>query len=67
MGHFQVSARLTGPTGLSEDVELFVDTGFSSSLGILPIASALSSVDTRASLLPGEGEKSGPLPKSGSP
>lgn len=27
MGHFQVSARLTGPTGLSEEVELFVDTG----------------------------------------
>ena len=27
MGHFNVRGRLTGPTGLSEDVDLFVDTG----------------------------------------
>lgn len=27
MGHFTVSARLTGPTGRSEDVGLLVDTG----------------------------------------
>ena len=27
MGHFNVRARLTGPTGLSESVDLLVDTG----------------------------------------
>ena len=27
MGHFFVRGRLTGPTGRSEDVDLFVDTG----------------------------------------
>ena len=27
MGHFGVTARLTGPTGRSEQVELLVDTG----------------------------------------
>ena len=27
MGHFNVNARLTGPTGISNIVELFVDTG----------------------------------------
>lgn len=34
MGHFFVRGRLTGPTGLSEDVDLFVDTG--ATLLILP-------------------------------
>ena len=27
MGHFNVRGRLTGPTGRTEDVDLFVDTG----------------------------------------
>ena len=34
MGHFHVTARLTGPTGSSEDLPLFVDTG--STLIVLP-------------------------------
>jgi predicted aspartyl protease len=34
MGHFNVRGRLTGPTGRSEDVDLFVDTG--STLLVLP-------------------------------
>ena len=34
MGHFSVPARLTGPTGLSEETELFVDTG--ATLVVLP-------------------------------
>lgn len=34
MGHFHVPARLTGPTGRSEETELFVDTG--ATLVILP-------------------------------
>jgi predicted aspartyl protease len=29
MGHFHVPARLTGPTGRSQETELFVDTGAS--------------------------------------
>jgi len=34
VGHFQVPARLTGPTGRSEETELFVDTG--ATLVVLP-------------------------------
>ena len=34
MGHFGVTARLTGPTGRSEQVELLVDTG--ATLVVLP-------------------------------
>jgi predicted aspartyl protease len=34
MGHFHVPARLTGPTGRGEEVELFVDTG--ATLIVLP-------------------------------
>ena len=34
MGHFNVRGRLTGPTGRTEDVDLFVDTG--STLLVLP-------------------------------
>ena len=34
MGHFQVPVRLTGPTGRSEETELFVDTG--ASLVVVP-------------------------------
>ena len=38
MGHFYVRTRLTGPTGLTEEVDLFVDTG--STLIVLPHAIA---------------------------
>ena len=34
MGHFHVQALLTGPTGISESLDLFVDTG--STLIVLP-------------------------------
>jgi predicted aspartyl protease len=34
VGHFQVRARLTGPTGRSEETELFVDSG--ATLVVLP-------------------------------
>ena len=34
MGHFQVPARLTGPTGIIQETELLVDTG--ASLVVLP-------------------------------
>src|SRR2546428_13338658 len=34
MGQFRVAARLTGPTGLSEQTELLVDTG--ATLVVLP-------------------------------
>src|SRR2546428_8819796 len=34
MGQFRVTARLTGPTGLSEQTELLVDTG--ATLVVLP-------------------------------
>ena len=47
MGHFHVPTRLTGPTGRSEDVDLFVDTG--ATLIILPrwLAERLELVVTR--------------------
>ena len=38
MGHFNVQTQLTGPTGLTETVDLFVDTG--ATLVILPRAVA---------------------------
>jgi predicted aspartyl protease len=38
MGHFNVPTRLTGPTGLSETLDLFVDTG--ATLIVLPRAVA---------------------------
>jgi predicted aspartyl protease len=47
MRQFQVSARLTGPTGRSEEAEPFVDTG--ATLVILPrwLAERLELVVTR--------------------
>lgn len=38
MGLFHVKARLTGPTGQTEEVELLVDTG--ATLSVLPLALA---------------------------
>ena len=51
MGHFQVPARLTGPTGRSEEVELFVDTG--TTLVVLPrsLADRLELVTKRRQLV----------------
>ena len=51
MGHFQVPARLTGPTGLSEEVELLVDTG--TTLVVLPrsLADRLQLVAKRRQLV----------------
>lgn len=63
MGHFQVPARLTGPTGRSEDAELFVDTG--ATLIILPrwLAERLELIVTRRApvLLAGGSEEMRPI------
>ena len=63
MGHFQVPARLTGPTGRSEEVELFVDTG--TTLVVLPrsLADRLELVAKRRQLvsLAGRAEEMWPV------
>jgi clan AA aspartic protease len=63
MGHFSVPVRVTGPTGRSEEVELFVDTG--ATLVILPqwLAEQLELVVKyrKPVLLAGGGEETWPV------
>jgi len=42
MGHFNVPVRLTGPTGISETLDLFVDTGATLIVLPRPVAERLS-------------------------
>ncbi len=63
MGLFRVIGRLTGPTGISEDVELLVDTGATLLVVPTPLAERLELVArrTQAVLIAGEHRASWPV------